>query len=371
MMIFRQFPDAKNGDHSYLVAACDSRVAAIINPATDRMAEYVSMLAELNLQLQYTLETRQSTTSRRAAAELSSRTGSRQVIAAGTLSADEANSNVVEAKEGGHVELGQLRVKFVAALNGDSQAVAYQAHNYTFDGNGVLIEYNSTSEIPSGEPEYLFDHIRPANAVSPAHRRRGPIRSFRVNRRDVKIEQLILEDLNTSFAERRFTPKEERLILAYIRYMEDHQFTQPSAAELSGVLQNVDRTAIHVLVHNIRWKQIDLDRMPLILQGQTSKWLKGLQTEPEFTSHEQEFLGAYLHLVEKTQQPPTGPDIASRLGESRSVQWVRKRAHTIRRKQRAFQKPVLILSRKNNPRDGMRDTTSGKRELEPEMYLSA
>ncbi|MEE3328560.1 MAG: hypothetical protein VX252_14575, partial [Myxococcota bacterium] len=132
----------------------------------------------------------------------------------------------------------------------------------------------------------------------------------------------------------------------YLEFLEDNQFRHPAAAELSSLLGDVDRTAVHVLVHNIRWKQIDLGRLPVVLSGQTSKWLRELQTEPEFTDHEKEFLGAYLRLVERNDRPPSGPDVAGELLGERSVQWIRKRAHTIRRKQKEFNKPVLILSRK-------------------------
>jgi hypothetical protein len=117
----------------------------------------------------------------------------------------------------------------------------------------------------------------------------------------------------------------------------------------------VDRTGVHVLVHNIRWKQIDAGRLPLVLAGQTSKWLRGLQTRPEFTAHECEFLGAYLRWMDEHDQPPSGPEIAEILGAGRSVQWVRKRAHTIRRKQREFDMPELILTRKANESDDEAD----------------
>ena len=47
-------------------------------------------------------------------------------------------------------------------------------------------------------------------------------------------------------------------------------------------------------------------------------------------------------------QPPTGPEIVKALGGRRNVQWVRKRAHTIRCKQREFNQPLLLLSREPN-----------------------
>jgi hypothetical protein len=238
-------------------------------------------------------------------------------------------------------------IEFIQPPTDDSGDLAYMIRSYIFVDDGILIGHPSSVRQTNEGLETLFEHIRQNTPNALVTNSDSPIRSFRTNRRDIGISRLTVEDLNIGLAEGRFTPKEARVIDAYIGYLENNNFTHPSAGQLSELLNDVDRTAVHVLVHNIRWKQIEMDRMPIVLAGQTSKWLKGLQTEPEFTSHEKEFLETYLRLVEVKHQPPSGPEIANEL-EGRSVQWVRKRAHTIRRKQRDFQQPVLLLNRKNS-----------------------
>lgn len=347
-MIFRHFASERNDNHSYLIASCADRTAAIVNPVSGSIEDYIAAIEDLDVQLEYTLESSNSTIGRTAARELTRRTGSKRVapVAATAVALVSDDSVAIEAKPGEQVRLGDLKIELTRGLDGSDSPVAYQVLYYTFSDRSVLIDYHQSTDLSDGEPESLFEHIRPPSHTVISIDESAPIRSFRSSRREIEIERLILEDLHMSLAERRFTPKEERVILSYIRHLEDNDFEHPSATDLAKRLDNIDRTAIHVLIHNIRWKQIDLDRMPVVLAGQTSKWLRGLQTKPEYTSHEKEFLAAYLRLLERHQEPPSGPQIAEELEGDRSVQWVRKRAHTIRRKQRAFRQPILVLARK-------------------------
>lgn len=344
-MIFRHFADEKSGRHSYLFATPNTREAAIVNPVMDQLASYESTLAELDLRLVYTLETERDRRTAVAAAALIDRTGARRVAPSPASHGGGVGVDI-EAKTGRGFCLGGLHVEIAEPAPGCEGEVAYRVTLYTFAGDAVLIDYHDAADLPDGEPDSLFDHARPASAPTAPSARTEPIRNYRRQREGVCVERMILEDLHTSLAEGRLTPKEERVVLAYIRCLEDNDWQPPSASQLSALLDNVDRTAVHVLVHNIRWKQIDLHRLPMVLAGQTSKWLKGLQAKPEFTPHEREFLCAYLRLLDDNPQPPSGPEIAAVLGR-RSVQWVRKRAHTIRGKQREFNMPELILSRKS------------------------
>jgi hypothetical protein len=357
-MIFRQFANQRTGSHSYLIASCDSREAAIINPNEQHLERYYETLDELNLTLRYTLETEATAKSMAAAAALGQRLGARRIA---PISNVVGQASDIVATPGTVVTIGNIQIDAVAPPVQGHAEIGYQTGMYTFVGRSVLIDYHESTIIPDGEPEALLDQIRPPSAPQAPACTAAPIQNHRRSREGVCLERLILEDLHTSLAEGRFTPKEERVVLSYIGAMEKHGFTHPSASQLASSLEGVDRTAVHVLVHNIRWKQIDLDRLPLVLAGQTSKWLKGLQTKPDFTSHEKEFLATYLKLLEFGGAPPSGPEIAVALGGGRSVQWVRKRAHTVRRKQREFQNPELILKRKSSdePRERRYETPTG------------
>ena len=348
-MIFRQFASDGSDRRSYLVASLDTREAAIFNPVKEHLPRYLEALESLKLRLDCTLETTASEERCAGALALRERLGSRRIAPVISLAFKSGEPVDLEAKANEGIRLGDLCIEFTQPPTEDSCELAYVIGSYTFIDDGVLIDHPSNASSTEQGLETLFEHIRQhtphSDSATPASD--SPIRSYRTTRRDVSIATLTVEDLNIGLSEGRFTPKEARVIEAYIGYLENNDFEHPSAGQLSELLGDVDRTAVHVLVHNIRWKQIDMDRMPIVLAGQTSKWLKGLQTKPEFTSHEKEFLEVYLRLVEANRTPPSGPEIAEELG-GRSVQWVRKRAHTIRRKQRDFQQPVLLLNRKNS-----------------------
>jgi hypothetical protein len=364
-MIFRHFADTKTGSHSYLIASNASREAAIINPVENSIEAYLETLEELGLRLEYTLETNLVSRGSGAARTLCDRVGALRIgpVEAIVAAPEAANARVVdiEAKTGRGVKLGQLDVECVMPPGAAAGEIAYRVDFYTFVDYSILIDYHESTLIPDGEPEAILDPVRPPSAPNAPAPRSTPIDNRRTTRTGECVERLILEDLHTSVIEKRFTPKEERVVMTYIRYLEEHEFASPSASELSRILGNVDRTAVHVLVHNIRWKQIDLERLPMLLTGQTSKWLRGLQTRPEFTSHEREFLSTYLELVRRNAGPPSGPEIAEALGGERSVQWVRKRAHTVRRKQRDFHQPILILARKRSESTQPQHLESGER----------
>jgi hypothetical protein len=360
-MIFRHFEDEQTGGHSYLIASRASREAAIVNPSAEAIPRYRAALESLGVRLVCTLRTERNDRCAKAACALEALTGARRFAPANAGGHADAAS---VATPGAVIPVGRLRIEVVEPPPGYAGSVAYRVSAYTFAGTSVLIDFHESAVLPDGEPEALLDQTKPASVPSPRAARARPIENFRASREGVCLERLILEDLHTSLAESRFTPKEERVARTYVRYLEEHDFAHPSAASLAERLGDVDRTAVHVLVHNIRWKQIDLRRLPLVLAGQTSKWLRGLQTHPEFTAHEREFLAAYLRLVSLHGRPPSGPDVAEALGRDRSVQWVRKRAHTIRRKQREFGMPELVLCRKAPRHHGGRGPVCAARRAE-------
>jgi hypothetical protein len=250
------------------------------------------------------------------------------------------------AKPGASFALGNLTIEVIdPVVTGDCE-VSYQVYDYVFSPTEVRI---LNRQVQTADERATLSSVAPESDRRIMGRPSQPklINNGRTTREGTPVEMLILEDLHSSLIENAFSPKEARVARTYLEFLEDNNFNHPAASELSAMLKDVDRTAVHVLVHNIRWKQIEQGKLPVVLAGQTSKWLRELQTKPRFTDHEKEFLDAYLKLVERNQRPPSGPDIAQELAGDRSVQWIRKRAHTIRRKQKEFNQPILILSRKN------------------------
>jgi len=345
-MIFDHYASQNRQENSYLIGCPKTREAAIVNPLMRSMAAYQATLVGRNLRLTHVLLTKTEPESLASADKLSAIANSARIYPASPPPCSNDQTGLAPrpdfSLDGARINVGQIQIEPCQNLRGTGSEFVYKVADYTLTSQSLLIGKPETSYIATDTGPAMSQFATAPGAPLKA------VQNFRKTRSEASIEQVLLEDLHSSLIENAFSPKETLVVRAYIELLEENALAHPSAAELGAKIGNIDRSVIHVLVHSIRWKQIGLDRLPLVLAGQASKWLRSLKTEPEFTSHEEEFLGAYLKLVTETGAPPSGPDIAAALGSHRSIQWVRKRAFTIRRKQREFGHPLLVLSR-NKP----------------------
>jgi len=357
-MIFRQFNVGIDGRHAYVVACEHTRRAAVIDPHEAVVDQLIQTIEDLDLQLTHTFETSHEPVLRGGALMLRAGLGARRVAPRVFDNAAEGPVDL-EAKPEDGVRVGELFVAFVESPNRTAGDIAYRVADYLFSGLAVVIDLNRSCDPDSAKSDEIIECVREGLGLKGADREAGNVRRFRQNPQPVPLENLVTESLRAAVTERILTPKETRVANAYLELVDRGDGSYPTADDIAQVLGDVDRTGVHVLVHNIRWKQIEARQLPLVLRGQMSKWLRGIQTEPEWTAHEREFLAAYLKLVEERTEPPTGPDIVEALGSDRNVQWVRKRAHTIRCKQREFNQPLLLLTREpNRPTPRKQNTTS-------------
>ena len=348
-MILDHYRNLNPNKISYLIACPKTREAALINPRGECLSAYEETLTRRNLRLVQVLLTHENSEVTDPVIERLQRGRQNLEVHSGASHLENdplASSASQQEQTSGDplLALGQLRIQALRPAAHSSDQVSYRVESYTFTSEKLLVDYPASEQLCASDETSLS----PAQRFDGGGGSRAKVRNFRTTRENVDIEQMILEDLHTSLIEDAFSPKETLVVRAYIELLEENEYAHPSAAQLGENIGNIDRSVIHVLVHSIRWKQIDRDRLPLVLAGQASKWLRSLKTEPEFTAHEKEFLCTYLQLVANQGTPPSGPDIVAKLEVPRSIQWVRKRAFTIRRKQQEFGKPLLILAR-NKP----------------------
>ena len=343
-MILDHYSENRGSPTTFLVACPKTREAALINPNSALLEACETTLERRNLRLVQVLLTSPGHAADAAVAVLKEHRGRLQIHpqSEGSMTRISPQACSAQPSEYSSISLGNLQITPLADPR-DCESVRYRIGNYTFQGGSLLIERIEQNEVATTPPS-PWAESRPARIPR-------TFREPRISNDAAAIGQLLLEDLHTSLMENAFSPKETLIVRSYIELLEENDLSHPSAAELAAKIGRIDRGVIHVLVHSIRWKQIDLGRMPLVLAGQASKWLRHLKTEPEFTSHEKEFLCAYLQLVATSGAPPSGPEVAAKLGSQRSIQWVRKRAFTIRRKQREFHQPLLLLTRNKTETD--------------------
>ncbi len=349
-MIFRQFNVGIDGRHAYVVACEKTRQAAVIDPHEAVVDQVLQAIEDLELRLTHTFETSHDPVLRAGALSLRAGLGARRVAPRVVDNAAEGPADI-EAKPDDGVRIGELFVAFVEPPSSGAGDIAYRIADYLFSGLAVVIDLNRPTDTHGRGSEEIFECVREGLGLRGADQDAESVRRFRQNPKPVPLSNLVSESLRATIEEGALTPKETRVARFYLDLVDCAGGAFPTAEAVAEVLGDVDRTGVHVLVHNIRWKQIEARQLPLVLKGQMSKWLRGIQTEPEWTSHEREFLATYLKLIEENTQPPTGPEIVAALGNGRNVQWVRKRAHTIRCKQREFNQPQLLLSREPNRPD--------------------
>jgi len=353
-MIFREIPSSGRGGRSYLIACEATRNAAIIHPQRESLCAYRRILAEEHLHLRFSLESSLPSVPPAGSLALREGLGCQRVAPFASVGRGAGGPVDVPAETGKVISLGDLRIECVAEPAGGRPLIAYRIGPYTFCHDELHFDFYEHPDTPSASDDgtvgAVLEELTAARRCDGLHLRSSTGATRPAPDGAERLRQTIREGLEASLAERRFAPREQQLVEVYLRQLAADPAAYPSAEDLARELGATDRTGTHVLVHHIRWKQIDLGRMSPVLKGQMPKWLKGIQTDPEFTPHEREFLGAYLSLLARHRRPPCGPEIARELGGRRSLQWIRKRTHTVRSKQRAFSKPVLVLNRAGSER---------------------
>ena len=258
-MIFRHFSDPTQNRNSYLVASTLTREAAIIDPLETCMDGYEAFLDQRGLKLVYTLQTRNDRSSTRAGQTLRMRRASSQILPFQAVALDPESAKPIDhrAKPGASFALGDLTIETVEPLSSGDCEVSYRVCDYVFSPNEIRIVDTDTNATGLSS---TFESAETGPNGAPRSESGKLINNRRTTREGVPVEMLILEDLHSSLIEKSFSPKEARVVATYINFLEDNKFIHPAASELASMLENVDRTAVHVLVHNIRWKQIEQGR---------------------------------------------------------------------------------------------------------------
>ena len=312
-MIVHSFYNKRLRRYAHLVVCPETRAAAVIDPVSEDVDAYAEAARSSDARLAVALQTAARPADPVALRTLEDRFGAATRAPARHARQPETTGLVAV---GDVFELGTLPVRVVSNTPPAGPDVAYRIDDTLFTGWTLVRGGIST--------------------------RSGPVESDELVAR-------ARHDLGALLAARKLTGKETALAQTYLTLLE-RLGRPPSARELSDASEGVDRGGVHVLIHGMRRKQVALGQVPILLHGQMHKWLKGLQDEPAYTAHERTFLAEYLRFVDETGRVPTGPEIQARLPEGTSIQWVRKRVHTIRRKQAAFGRAPLLMGRERRPR---------------------
>ena len=154
-MIFRQLFDASASTFTYLLADTDSREAVLIDPVLEQTNPYLGLLRELNLKLEYVLDTHIHADHITAAGALRNKTGCNTGIS--------AKANIACAdlllREGAIIHFGPHVIRVLETPGHTRTCLSYVCDTMVFTGDALLIDGCGRTDFQDGDAGLLYDSI--------------------------------------------------------------------------------------------------------------------------------------------------------------------------------------------------------------------
>ncbi|MFI5302937.1 MAG: MBL fold metallo-hydrolase, partial [Polyangiales bacterium] len=173
-MIFEQV--ATGGCQSYLMGCVDTRLGALIDPEESQVDRYVALAAREGLRIRFVIDTH---------THADHFSGSRQLarrLQATIVMHRRAPAPGVDLKvdDGESINLGRLRLRILHTPGHTADSLSVAVDDRVFTGDTLLIGATGRTDLPSGDPEQLFESLHdklltldPATIVYPAHDYKG------------------------------------------------------------------------------------------------------------------------------------------------------------------------------------------------------
>jgi glyoxylase-like metal-dependent hydrolase (beta-lactamase superfamily II)/rhodanese-related sulfurtransferase len=156
-VIFRQLFDRATCTYTYLLADAQTLDAVLIDPVRDLVDRDMQLLAELDLQLKYTLETHVHADHVTGSSILRAKLGSRSVVsrAGGAPCAD------VPVDHGDVIRFGRhaLHVRSTPGHTNGCVTYVLDDHSRAFTGDTLLIRGCGRTDFQEGSPESLYASV--------------------------------------------------------------------------------------------------------------------------------------------------------------------------------------------------------------------
>lgn len=163
---------ATGGCQSYLVGCPDTRMAALIDPATGQVDHYLGLAAQHGVRIRYLIDTHTHADHFSATLEMKQAL-SLPVVMHALAPAAHADMRV---EQGQSLIVGGLRFDILHTPGHTRDSMCLVVEGHVFTGDTLLFGGTGRSDLPSGDPEELFDslfgrllQIDPATAIHPAH----------------------------------------------------------------------------------------------------------------------------------------------------------------------------------------------------------
>src|ERR1700759_4626309 len=173
-MIFEQI--ATGGCQSYLLGCGETHAAVLIDPNLKQLDHYLGLAARDGLRIRYVLDTHTHADHFSAARELG-RTLNARVVTHRLSPAPYADFRLCD---GEILRVGQMRLTALHTPGHTRDSMCMLAEDRVFTGDTLLIGGTGRTDLPTGDPEALYDSLfnrllklDPALMVYPAHDYKG------------------------------------------------------------------------------------------------------------------------------------------------------------------------------------------------------
>lgn len=173
-MLFEHF--TVGGCQSYLVGCAESCAAALIDPEISLIDRYLAVAARDGLRIQYLIDTHTHADHFSATQQLSRRLAA--PVAMHRLSPAPFVSLALD--DGEMLAVGKLRLQVLHTPGHTRDSMCVRVEDRLFTGDTLLMGATGRTDLPSGDPEALYDSLfsrlrplDPALKVHPAHEYKG------------------------------------------------------------------------------------------------------------------------------------------------------------------------------------------------------
>jgi glyoxylase-like metal-dependent hydrolase (beta-lactamase superfamily II) len=152
-MLFEQI--RSGGCLSYLIGCDDSCAAMIVDPHLEQLDRYLALAAERGMRVRYVVETHTHADHFSAARELGKRLDAR--VVSHRLSA--APYIDVRVDDGETLVVGKLRVRVLYTPGHTNDSICLVFDDRVLTGDTLLIGGTGRTDLPSGDPDALYDSL--------------------------------------------------------------------------------------------------------------------------------------------------------------------------------------------------------------------
>jgi len=152
-MLFEQI--RAGGCLSYLIGCAETRAAVVVDPEIDQIDRYLALAAEKGLRIRYVMDTHTHADHFSAVRELA-----RRLQAPAIMHRDAAAPFVdIRVDDGEMVVAGRLRLRIRHTPGHTNDSMCIQLPDRVLTGDTLLIGATGRTDLPTGDPEALYDSL--------------------------------------------------------------------------------------------------------------------------------------------------------------------------------------------------------------------